>query len=537
MYSITYKNKEYPCRKGETILDVCLRNGLTVPFSCKEGICHVCLMRSEKNLRLAHSQKGLQAALVEKNYFKICQCVPAEDMQISLPKPEDMTIQAILAEKEVLAEGIVRLLLEPMKQLDYQAGQFLNLHYPLDKLANQDNSERLIRSYSLASTLQLDYYLELHIKQVTDGKMSHWLINDFAVGDEIEFHGALGDCYYRDDNLQQSLLLLSTGTGLSPHIGLVREALAKGHQGNIYLYHGSDTAQGHYLSVVLQELSQQYKNFHYHQCTKTTVNNDKAVLGQTSQYYGLVTDIAFAQHPHLNHYRVYLSGNPKMVQAAQTQALKLQAKATWIYADPFETQADIVAKEQQQKNTAVERDAPPPDPEMWAAMQEGVLLKQILTTFYTWVFEDEILRAYFSGVTKQRLIEKVYSFLYQIFTGKKVFFGERPRNGHHWMVITEDIFAHREALMEKALIQHKLAPHLIQRWLAYEAWYKDDIVKKKPINKVLFGEEIPYEGFQSMQMDVSTLCDSCQGEVNIGDTVRYHVRMGTVYCEQCTDLT
>lgn len=309
MYSITYKNKKYLCRNDETILDVCLRNGLTVPFSCKEGICHVCLMRSEKNLHSAHSQKGLKTALLEKNYFKICQCVPAEDMQISLPKPEDITSQAIVA--------------------------------------------------------------------------------------------------------------------------------------------------------------------------------------------------------------------------AQTQVLRLQAKA----------KADSIAKEQQQKNTAVERDAPPPDAEMWAAMQDGVLLKQILTTFYTWVFDDEILRAYFSGVTKQRLIEKVYSFLYQIFTGKKVFFGERPRNGHHWMVISEEIFAHREALMEKALIQHKLAPHLIQRWLAYEAWYKDDIVKKKPINKVLFGEEIPYEGFESMQMDVSTLCDSCQGEVNIGDTVRYHVRMGTVYCEKCTDLT
>jgi ferredoxin-NADP reductase/ferredoxin len=323
MYSITYKNKEYPCRKGETILDVCLRNGLTVPFSCKEGICHVCLMRSENILHSAHSQKGLKAALVEKNYFKICQCVPAEDMQISLPKSEDMTIQAILVEKEVLAEGIVRLLLEPMKQLEYQAGQFINLHYPLNNDAENDKEKpaTLIRSYSLASTLQLDYYLELQIKQVTNGKMSHWLTNDIAVGDEVEFHGALGDCYYRDDNLQQSLLLLSTGTGLSPHIGIAREALAKNHQGNIYLYHGSDTAQGHYLSSVLQELSQQYKNFHYHQCTKTTVNNDNGVLDQTSQYYGLVTDIAFAQHPQLSNYRVYLSGNPKMVQAAQAHAL------------------------------------------------------------------------------------------------------------------------------------------------------------------------------------------------------------------------
>jgi truncated hemoglobin YjbI len=191
----------------------------------------------------------------------------------------------------------------------------------------------------------------------------------------------------------------------------------------------------------------------------------------------------------------------------------------------------------EQSKQSIEREAPPPDPEMWAAMQNGVLLKQILTTFYTWVFEDDILKPYFDNVTKQRLIEKVYSFLYQIFTGEKVFFGERPRNGHHWMVITEDIFAHREALMEKSLVKHGLAPHLIQRWLAYEAWYKDDIVKEKPINKVLFGEEISHEGFDSLVMEFSTLCDSCEAEISVGDTVRYHTRMGTVYCKHCTELT
>jgi ferredoxin-NADP reductase/ferredoxin/truncated hemoglobin YjbI len=533
MYSIQYDHKKYRCREGETVLDVCLRNGLTVPFSCKDGVCHVCLMRSEEGCPTKISQKGLKTALVEKNYFKICQCVPHEDMQISLPKPEDMTIQALIAEKEKLSDDVVRLLLEPMNQLTYQAGQFIILH------RNEENAGNppVLRSYSLASTSLLDYYLELHIKHVPNGKMSPWLTDCVQVGDEIRFHGALGECYYHDDDPQQPLLLLSTGTGLSPHIGLVREALAKEHHGDIYLFHGSDSPQGHYLTTALNALTQDYKNFHYQYCTNISAPNNAQITQDERRSYGLLTDIAFTQHNQLKDYRVYLSGNPTMVQIAQEKALALDANARWIYSDPFETQANIVkSKAQKQTQThSVERSPPPPDPEMWAAMQNGALLTRILTTFYTEVFEDDILKPYFVGVTKQRLIEKVYSFLYQIFTGEKVFFGERPRNGHHWMVITEEIFAHREALMESVLIQHKLAPHLIQRWLAYEAWYKEDIVKQKPINKVLFGEEIPYEGFKSLLMDVSTLCDSCEGEVNIGDTVRYHVRMGTVYCEKCTE--
>jgi NAD-dependent SIR2 family protein deacetylase len=134
------------------------------------------------------------------------------------------------------------------------------------------------------------------------------------------------------------------------------------------------------------------------------------------------------------------------------------------------------------------------------------------------------------------VIEKVYSFHYQMFTGEKVFFGERPKNSHHWMVISDDIFEHRQQLMTKALQQHGLAAHLVSRWLTYEENYRSEIVKEKPISKVLFGEEVAYEGFESLLMEFSTLCDSCESEIEVGDTVRYHTRLGTVYCVKCTNL-
>lgn len=180
---------------------------------------------------------------------------------------------------------------------------------------------------------------------------------------------------------------------------------------------------------------------------------------------------------------------------------------------------------------------PPPDAEMWAALDEGRLMMAILTTFYTWVFADDILYPYFANVTQQRVIEKVYSFHYQMFTGEKVFFGERPRNAHHWMVISDDIFEHRQQLMQQALEQHGLAQHLVQRWLAYEENYRNEIVKAQPISKILFGEEVAYEGFESLVMEFSTLCDSCESEIDVGDTVRYHTRLGIVYCKHCVNLS
>ena len=45
--------------------------------------------------------------------------------------------------------------------------------------------------------------------------------------------------------------------------------------------------------------------------------------------------------------------------------------------------------------------------------------------------------------------------------------------------------------------------------------------------------EMPLDGFEEIAIEVSTLCDSCSGEINVGDIVRYHVRLGAAYCSKC----
>jgi truncated hemoglobin YjbI len=212
-----------------------------------------------------------------------------------------------------------------------------------------------------------------------------------------------------------------------------------------------------------------------------------------------------------------------------------------IYADPFEYDqtsiADSLSVPDDQLSEGMvdfeRRNTPDPDPEMWQALEEGALMTKILSDFYTRVFDDERLNPYFSGVTKRRLIEKVYNFHYQMFTGKKVYFGDRPKNAHHWMVISDELFDYREALMEACLRENGLPDHLVKRWLEYENMYREDIVKSRPINKIMFGMEMPLDGFDEIAIEASTLCDSCGGEISVGDMVRYHVRLGTTYCTNC----
>ncbi len=176
-----------------------------------------------------------------------------------------------------------------------------------------------------------------------------------------------------------------------------------------------------------------------------------------------------------------------------------------------------------------------PDPEMWAALDEGRLLNPIFEDFYSRVFEDERLAPFFHGVTQQRAMEKQVSFMRQLFSGEKVYFGDRPRNAHHWMVISDELFDYRESLMVDCLRRHDLPEHLVQRWRDVEDSFRDDIVKDKPRNRKMGDVELPVDGYGETVLEIGSLCDGCGEEVDAGVNVRYHLRLGSIYCPSCMD--
>ncbi len=193
------------------------------------------------------------------------------------------------------------------------------------------------------------------------------------------------------------------------------------------------------------------------------------------------------------------------------------------------------AESAKRKSTPADAEAgrPEPDPELWQALDEGRLMSRVLEDFYTQVFEDERLAPFFHGVTKQRSIEKQFLFMRQLITGEKIYFGDRPRNAHHWMVISDELFDYRGGLILECLRRHGLAEHLVQRWHALEERFRGDIVKDEPIKRKMGDVELPLDGYDEVALDIGSLCDSCGAEIDAGVTVRYHLRLGTIYCPDC----
>src|ERR1043166_2559493 len=149
---VLFEGKSYTRQEQETVLDCLARNGVSVPCSCRSGICQSCMMRAVEGEIPAAAQNGLKDTLRVQGYFLPCVCRPEGDLEAALPGADIVGRTAAQVEaKERLNRDILRLRLRCDRPFSYRPGQFLHLHRP----------DGLLRSYSIASLPQAGGMLEL----------------------------------------------------------------------------------------------------------------------------------------------------------------------------------------------------------------------------------------------------------------------------------------------------------------------------------------------------------------------------------------
>jgi len=319
MVSLHFYNRVFPCRAGQTVLEVLLENGQDVPYSCKMGVCVTCVMRVEEGDVPALAQDGLRESMAAQGHFLPCVCQPTSDMRVVNIDQQDLFGPTVVQDIEYLQQDICRIFLEPTTPLYYRAGQFMNLR----------REDGLARSYSLASVPKMDSRLEFHIKRLERGQMSNWIMDDLKPGDHLGVQGPMGNCFYQPGRADQNMLLIGNGTGLAPLIGIARDALFSGHTARVRLYHGSQTVAGLYLGDTLRALQAAHDNFHYIPCVSRQAEPEGYRKGRAD-------DVAFSDLPDLKDWRVFLCGYPPMVNSAKDRALAASAEVVDIYTDPYE---------------------------------------------------------------------------------------------------------------------------------------------------------------------------------------------------------
>lgn len=276
------------------------------------------MMQAIKGAVPDQAQAGLKPTLAAQNYFLACSCFPQQDIEVVLPEKEMSRLAARVSGVEYLNAEILGIRISPPRPFEYKAGQFINFF----------KDATTARCYSLASVPALDDELMLHVRKVPGGLVSGWIFESLKPGDTITISAATGDCFYVPGNPGQNILLIGTGSGLAPLYGIIRDALRNGHTGKISLYHGSYNSDGLYLVEKLRKLAAANSNFSYVPC----VSDGVAPAGYAQ---GVVLDVALADNPDLSGWRVFLCGNPNMVNAAKKETFFAGASMRDIFADPF----------------------------------------------------------------------------------------------------------------------------------------------------------------------------------------------------------
>ncbi|MBT6035595.1 MAG: 2Fe-2S iron-sulfur cluster binding domain-containing protein [Kordiimonadaceae bacterium] len=307
--TVHYEGSPVKCDPSKSLLDNLLEQELPIEHCCKKGSCLTCVLKTEDEVE-SKSRDPLKSTLVEQGYFLSCQQKPNDGMVIQSAAANDIFEEALVTEMIQKSGHVSQIFIKPYGDFLYKPGQFLNIRGP----------EGAVRSYSIAS-LPSDNILELHVKEHQFGIVSRWLCSSELLGKEVEISGPGGDCFYLPGKEDQSMLMIGTGTGLAPMMGILRDAKNNNHKGNIELYFGAVNEEGLYMRSELLALEKE--------CDNLTVH-----FGTLED--GPINEMALKNHPDLSGWRVFLCGDPDMVKKTKTKAYLADAALTDIYSDPFD---------------------------------------------------------------------------------------------------------------------------------------------------------------------------------------------------------
>jgi NAD(P)H-flavin reductase/ferredoxin len=245
MPELRVADQQWPVTAGSNLLDALNQAGLRVPYSCRAGSCHACLVRCTQGEPVDALPDALDAGKRQQGWRLACQCRVVEDLTVEVFDPQRDGLPSQVCGLDWLSPNVLRLRLEPARPLRYRAGQHMVLW----------TASGIARPYSLASLPGEDAFLEFHLDCRLSGAFSD-AARQLALGDPIRLGELRGGALQYDADWQERpLLLLAAGTGLGPLWGVLREALRQEHQGPIRLMHLAHDGGEHYLAEQLVNLA------------------------------------------------------------------------------------------------------------------------------------------------------------------------------------------------------------------------------------------------------------------------------------------
>ena len=195
-------DRHWSVAPATNLLDALNDAGLSVPYSCRAGSCHACMVRCVSGDPLDAAPDALDADKRAQGWRLSCQCRVTSDLTVEIFDPSRDGLPATVVGADWLSPSVLRLRLNPERPLRYRAGQHLVLW----------TASGVARPYSLASVPGDDPFLEFHIDCQRQGAFAD-AARTLQPGDPIRLGELQGGALQYDPDWQdRPLLLLAAGT-------------------------------------------------------------------------------------------------------------------------------------------------------------------------------------------------------------------------------------------------------------------------------------------------------------------------------------
>lgn len=336
-HQITIKpsNHVVTANDGETVLGAALREGITLPYGCRNGACGSCKGRIlEGSVDYGNSQSHVLADFEKKAGLALfCQAHPLSDLVIEAREISgvgELQIRKLpcrVQEIHKVAPDVValKLKLPANERLQFLAGQYIDI-------LMKDGKRR---SYSMGNPPHDDEYIELHVRNMAQGAFTDYVFNRMKEKDILRFEGPLGTFFMREDS-DKPMIFVASGTGFAPIKSIIEHAFHLGTTRQMILYWGGRRPLDIYMGELIARWQQEHDNFSF-----IPVISDATAEDNWSGRTGFVHHAVMEDFPDMSGYQVYACGAPIVVESAHkdfTSLSKLPEEE--FYSDAFTPSVD-----------------------------------------------------------------------------------------------------------------------------------------------------------------------------------------------------
>lgn len=332
--------RSFVANADETLLTAGIRQGIGLPYGCKDGACGSCKCKklSGQVTHSAYQPKALSDDELAAGYVLTCCASANSDVVLESRQVTDesaypikkLPVRVSALERASADVMVVTLQLPANDSFKYHAGQYV-------EFLLRDGSRR---SYSMASAphLQADKpMMELHIRHMPGGKFTDHVFGGMKEKEILRIEGPYGSFFLREDS-DKPIVLLASGTGFAPIKAILQHMQHQGITRPVTLYWGGRRPADLYQSAWLEAQCAAMPNLRY-----VPVVSDAQPEDQWTGRTGFVHQAVLQDTPDLSGHQVYACGAPVVVASAQRDYLAAGLPADEFYADAFTSELDKVA--------------------------------------------------------------------------------------------------------------------------------------------------------------------------------------------------